>query len=244
MPRLSLLIFDGDDTLWSTMVLYREAKAAFCRLVEAEGLDPVHAGTLLDAIDVARVSVYGFSADRFPLSMVDTYIQLCARAGRTPCETVAQGARRIGMSVFDRVPIVVDRAAETLADLSTAHQLVLCTKGDRSVQEARLAVSGLQPFFTRVYIPATKGREEFANILDDHGVEPLAACSIGNSIPSDITPPLDLGMFAIWIPSDTWSIEEAPPPESVRLRAVTSLRDVPTTLAEIEGMPTGLASRR
>lgn len=58
---MALLIFDGDDTLWSTEPLYDEARQAARRLVEANGLD----GARWEAAERARnVAVHGMSASR------------------------------------------------------------------------------------------------------------------------------------------------------------------------------------
>src|SRR4051812_13994583 len=44
--KRNLIVFDGDDTLWSTEQLYDRARSAAARLVASVGLDPVRFETL------------------------------------------------------------------------------------------------------------------------------------------------------------------------------------------------------
>ncbi len=234
MARFKLVVFDGDDTLWQTMALYRAAKLTFAKWLSRQGFDGPSALPVLEEIDLRNVGLYGFSPKRFPQSMAETYRRLAETAGRESSPEITEEARAIGLRVFEQSPELVDGAKAVLSELAEEHELVLCTKGDRSIQEGRIASSGLASLFSRIYIPAVKGPGEFSDILAKAGIDADHAISVGDSVRSDINPAIEVGMSAIWVPSDNWILEEAAPVESPRLFRAPTLRAVPRILAEAE----------
>lgn len=73
------LIFDGDDTLWETQSLYNLAKRRFRAEMEALGYDPEEVLRTFEEVDIINVRLLGFSKNRFPKSMSDTYEIMCSR---------------------------------------------------------------------------------------------------------------------------------------------------------------------
>ncbi|PYR76138.1 MAG: hypothetical protein DMF87_18855, partial [Acidobacteria bacterium] len=63
-----MVVFDGDDTLWTTEPLYDEARQRARREVAAAGVDGAEWERLERATDVKNVTVMGFSVERFPTS--------------------------------------------------------------------------------------------------------------------------------------------------------------------------------
>ena len=78
-----MVIFDGDDTLWSTEPLYDDARAAAAEIVERAGLDAGEWERLERDIDVQNVQRFGLSSERFPTSCVEAY-QTLARESSGP----------------------------------------------------------------------------------------------------------------------------------------------------------------
>ena len=95
-----------------------------------------------------------------------------------------------------------------LAQLNREYILTLCTKGDRDEQQIKIDRSGLVGYFHQVEIMSEKDADGYQEILGRLGARPAEACMIGNSPKSDINPPLQLGMAAVFIPHDhTWQLE-------------------------------------
>jgi putative hydrolase of the HAD superfamily len=235
MAKLRLLIFDGDDTLWETQSLYDSAKSEFLSELAAEGLSSKDAKQLLEEVDVANVKQLGFSKSRFPLSLVTTYRRLCNLHGKVPNDRTEARIQSIGYSIFETKPNLIPTTEQTLQQLQNRYELSLCTKGDPLVQKQRIDQSGLERFFPRIYIVPTKEESQFEVILRDVGCDSDKACSIGNSIKSDINPALNLGMYAIFVPGPTWAFEEsALGLDSKKLRTVSNLESIPQALAELE----------
>lgn len=223
-----MVVFDADDTLWETQVLYNCAKGRFLSAMEGAGFPPEAARERLEAIDQANVSRLGFSKRRFPQSMRDTYKALCIAYSRRFEEEKAAGVEAIGASVFNVSPRVVEGVREALDELrASGLKLVLATKGDREVQEQRVESSRLRQYFDRVYVLAHKGAKEFQEIVTEAGMDASRAWSVGNSVRSDINPALAVGLHAIWIPNKTWVYEHEEPVASPRLHRAESIREVP-----------------
>lgn len=74
--RDRILIFDGDDTLWETEVLYDRARTAAARVVAGVGVDPAEFEHLQREVDVQNFESMRLSPDRFPTSSVQAYERL------------------------------------------------------------------------------------------------------------------------------------------------------------------------
>lgn len=220
-----LIIFDGDDTLWSTMPLYDIAKQRFADCVASSISSADEAVRRLDEIDHANVATLGFSTERFPRSMVETYRVLCHEAGTLP-ELEAE-ARLIdaGRAVFTSPVVPFLDADDALNRLASRFDLVLATKGDLQVQRQRVEQSQLSHFFSEIHILANKTEEEFQTILAAHDYQPSAAWSVGNSVRSDINPALRVGMSAVLVPRTTWQFEDEPLLTSPKLFVRGTLRE-------------------
>lgn len=229
---LKLLVFDGDETLWSTMPLYRAAKAEFARLIaNRTGVPRFLAIETLERRDRENAKRFGFSTRRFPISMTQSYIELARSVGLETDLRFRGQVQALGAEVFSLPAHRIAGAKRVLHALQGAGcSMILCTKGDRRIQGRRIYDSGVRPFFDKVYVVKTKCDSEFRTILRDQGVDPADACSIGDSVRSDINPALRLGMSAVWLQKDTWSFEDRPLVRSRRLSVVSDIRDLPAAL--------------
>ncbi len=75
------VVFDGDDTLWSTEQLYDDARARARKVVAQSGMDAARWEECERHIDVLNVQKLGYSMDRFPTSCVQAYEHICERSG-------------------------------------------------------------------------------------------------------------------------------------------------------------------
>lgn len=230
--RRGLIIFDGDDTLWETMPLYAEAKEAFFSQMAEWGFDPNEVRSRFDTIDADNVKRLGFTKDRFPYSMAMTYRVFCEEAGRSPTPSGEAAARAIGMQVFTKPSPLLPRVEETLKHLSTRFRLVLFTKGDLEVQDARVVNSGLGKYFDEVCIAADKTAKLLLLLATRHNQVPRATWVIGNSLKSDIKPALEAGMNAIWTPYETWIHEAADPSVAEAAIRCDDFGELPSLIAD------------
>jgi putative hydrolase of the HAD superfamily len=234
LSQFRLLVFDGDDTLWNSINLYAEAKNTFIALLESNGFPTERTLSIFEEINTRNVQVYGFTRERFPISMVQAYRNISANSGRSLSSELETAIRSIGESVFEREAQVIPSVAPVLSELTQQYSIVLCTKGSKDIQQTRIDHGGLRRYFSKIYIVDQKGEAEFISILKDFSLQSSDACSIGNSLRSDINPALRIGMWAVWIPSETWAAELEEEIVSSRLTKITSFTELKPALQRLE----------
>ena len=206
--RLRGIVFDGDDTLWSTEDLYDSARDHARRIVERAGLDGARWEALERRLDVANVGSLGHSPDRFPTSCVQAYETLSRAEGLEPDPAIARAMDAAAREVFERPAPLLPHADEILGELrARGFRLALLTKGDPRVQRRRIEQSGLAGFFDLVEIVEEKTAETVRSVLERLGVEPESAFSVGNSVRSDVVPSLAAGVTPVWIDAHVWEYE-------------------------------------
>lgn|SRR5487761_20485 len=224
------LIFDGDDTLWYTMPLYRAAKNRFYREMTKEGFRRTSVAKFFEDRDVKNVERLGFSTKRFETSMLETYSAFCRAQNKATDPMVATKIYEIASHVARGKPIVIKSAVSILTALRRNYRLFLLTKGERAIQKRRISASGLAHFFERVVIVPHKSQTVLKTIVKKYKCPEKRTWVVGNSIKSDINPALNAGLRAIWIPYRTWAYEEDKEPHHEHLVKASSLRDVPQIL--------------
>jgi putative hydrolase of the HAD superfamily len=202
------VVFDGDDTLWSTEPLYDHARDEARAEVVDSGLDGDEWERLERRIDVENVRTLGFSAERFPTSCVQAYEAL-AQANHVPVDPdVRERVRAAARIVFSQDPPLIAGAEETLRSLcARGVKLALLTKGDPDVQRRRVERSGIANLFDVIHIVAEKPPAAFRDVLAALGVKTKDAWSVGNSVRSDILPAIEAGLRAVWIDAHVWEHE-------------------------------------
>ena len=214
---IQAIVFDGDDTLWHTEWLYDEARQRAREIVEAAGLDGAAWETRERLIDVENVARFGHGADRFPTSCAEAYEEACEAAGQAVEEEVRAAIGAAARVVFQRRAPLVAGAAETLAALrSRGVRLALLTKGDPSIQRARIEQSGVAKMFDLVEIVEDKGAGSILSVIERLGARPETSLTVGNSVRSDVLPSLAAGVTPVWIDAPVWEYERGQdtPPES------------------------------
>ena len=205
-----VVLFDGDDTLWSTEELYDEARSAARDIVAAAGLDGDEWEQLERTLDVANVAGLGFSPQRFPASCVQAYEQQCESHGVPLQPAITSKIWDAARTVFERHPPIKIGARETLSALrARGIRLALLTKGHPEVQERRIEHSGLRQYFDLVHIVAEKSPQAILDMVTALGGDPGNSWMVGNSVRSDVLPALKAGLHAIWIDAHVWEYERA-----------------------------------
>jgi putative hydrolase of the HAD superfamily len=212
------LIVDADDTLWENNIYYERCIAAFAELMVAQGFGREEAERIADAVERERIPQVGYAPEEFARSLVIAYQRLCESHDRPIEDEVSDAVWEIGQAVIEYPIVLLDGVAETLTRLSGRCRLLLLTKGDREVQESKVARSGLVHLFDGVHVVPEKDAEVIRGLLARYGLEPERTWVVGNSPRSDINPALEAGIGAIYVPHpNTWELEleEIAEPEQV-----------------------------
>jgi len=233
--RIRTICLDLDDTLIPNSYRYNMPTWK-CGLIitKALGVYSPYASELMKIQlekDLAMVEEYGFDARRYPLSWVQTYEELCARNGLVPDPKVSKRllstAARFKFGPFRTFPGVIS----TLHDLvDDGRHLVLVTVGDEKLQQRKIDQAGVGPLFREVHITSREKGDVLASVAGD---DPASAMMVGDSKRSDITPAIEIGMHAVWIPSNTWVYANAELDEG-SYHVAQSVNDLPAVIAAIE----------
>ena len=122
----------------------------------------------------------------------------------------------------------MDGVEETLNALVGRYRLIVVTKGDLLDQEQKLRRSGIEHLFHHVEVMSDKTDREYRSLLKHLDIRPEEFLMIGNSLRSDILPPLALGSYAVHVPyQTTWAHEMVDEPiVDARFHTVDSLWEV------------------
>ncbi len=202
--KLQTIAFDADDTLWQNESFFRLTQDRFADLLK-DYAEADHLEDRLLAAERRNIGHYGFGVKGFTLSMIEA-----------------------GQDMLAHPIHLLDGVQDVLKAIAPDYNLMLITKGDLLDQERKLAQSGLGDFFGAAEIVSDKNTQTYRDIFHRHGCDPAETVMIGNSVKSDVIPPIDAGAWGIWIPYGvTWALEEAESPTShpryLELRCMTEL---------------------
>ncbi|HCV14744.1 MAG TPA: HAD family hydrolase, partial [Rikenellaceae bacterium] len=137
---------------------------------------------------------------------------------------------QIGKDTIGRPIELYPDTEKVITTLADHYPLVLATKGDLKEQESKVERSGLKRYFKAVEIMSEKHTDSYLKIIEEHKIEPENFLMVGNSFKSDIKPVLDIGGYAIYIPSDiTWAhevVEETDHPNLIRAEGLDKILDL------------------
>lgn len=218
---IKVIGFDADDTLWVNEPYYREAETRFIELINGYGV-PRDVGEALYDTEMANLKLYGYGIKAFMLSLVECAIDITA--GRVSADTVHQ-ILHIGKSMLQRPIELLEDVKTVLEVLSPRYRLIVATKGDLLDQEGKMKRSGIASFFHHIEVMSDKKEQHYIQLLHHLDIRPSDFLMIGNSMKSDILPPLNLGAWAIHVPfHTTWAHEEVDAePETSRFFRVERL---------------------
>lgn len=203
-PHLKVIGFDADDTLWLNEVYYRNAEQQFTELMEP-WLTERETRKELFRQEMLTLSLYGFGAKSFTLSMISAAITISnGQVGSGVIKQIVD----LGDALIDSPLELLDNVAEVLEQLHADYKLIVATKGDLLDQERKLQNSGLERYFHHVEIMSDKNPQSYRKLIRHLDIEPHEFLMIGNSLKSDVIPPLEIGCEAIHIPyHTTWEHE-------------------------------------
>lgn len=221
---IKVIGFDADDTLWVNEPYYRDAENLFIDLLTAYGVRGNIAGELFKT-EIANLDLYGYGIKAFMLSLVECAIELTD--GAVSSQTVGR-IIGIGKSMLERPIELLEDVKYVLQRLSPNYRLIVATKGDLLDQERKMRKSSISEYFHHIEVMSDKKEQHYVQLLKRLDIAPEEFLMIGNSLKSDIIPPLDLGAWGIHVPfHTTWAHEEVDEePDSDRYFHVKHLRDV------------------
>jgi putative hydrolase of the HAD superfamily len=208
---VELVGLDADDTLWETEGNFQNIQARFDELMAPYLASNAVAAAHLDDVERRNLEVFGYGVKGFTLSMIETAIMLSDGAvGGDEIARILGWSREMLTNALEPYPGVVD-ALELLAVSGLQRSII--TKGDLFEQETKVAASGLAEWFDGVEILPEKDVAHYRSLLRRWGADGERFVMVGNSVRSDILPVLELGGWAIWVPSaNQWAHEVAEPP--------------------------------
>ena len=209
------LVIDGDDTLWENNIFFEDAAEAFIDFLDHSSRTRDQVRAALDEIERLNVANHGYGSHAFGRNLQETYRRLAQRDVQpADLDHLMELARQVVTQPMQLRPGV----EETLADLAPRHDLTLFTKGEQDEQTLKVDRSGLAVYFDRVVVTPEKDVAAYHGLVADHGFDPALTWMVGNAPKSDINPPLDAGLGAVFIPHPrTWSLEVVEVIESDRL---------------------------
>lgn len=230
---MSLVAFDGDDTLWHNEPLFWATQDRFKALL-APYCPPQQLSDRLYRTEIANLALFGYGIKGFTLSMIETALEVSG--GQVPSSVIAELIERAKHMLAHPVHLL-DGAAEAVAAVKQAgHKIIVITKGDLLDQEAKLARSGLADLFDAVEVVSEKDEALYRRLFAQHGRGEGDCVMVGNSVRSDILPVLAAGAWAVHIPyaGPVWAHEAAEPPlDHPRYARLDSMSLLPEWLAEM-----------
>ncbi|MFK8057308.1 MAG: HAD family hydrolase [Saprospiraceae bacterium] len=205
-PRVQLIAFDADDTLWGNEMFFRDAEEEIATLLSDYEVAHVIQKEMY-AMEMQNLPTYGYGIKGFTLSMIEVATKVSAgRAEAAVINKIIAIGKRMLTAPIDLLPGVV----ETLKELQGRYKLIVITKGDLLDQERKLERSNLLQYFHHTEVVSDKKPADYKRVFDRLDTPTENILMIGNSLKSDVLPVLDLGAQAIHVPyHTTWEHEKA-----------------------------------
>jgi putative hydrolase of the HAD superfamily len=234
---ISVVAFDADDTLWHTENLFVATQARLIAILERYA---PHAEIMarLEETEHRNLAFFGYGIKGFILSMVETAIEISHRQVRA--EEIHE-ILMMGRAMLDSPLDLLDGVIEALDALAGRHRLFLITKGDLLDQSNRIEKSGLATRFAHIEVVARKNCETYRRIFAAQGVTPEEVVMIGNSIPSDVLPVIEIGGYGVHIPYTVTTAFERHDdlPRHERFHQLGSIGEVPGLIGRLNGNGSG-----
>lgn len=198
------IIFDADDTLWENQRFFNEFTDIFRDMIKENNIDVKNASEILMRFDEESYKRNEFGNVYYRESMIRTLNFFNIDSHENIHRINSEHDR-----LFEHPPVLFDDVYETVEYLyEKGYSLYILTKGYYPVQMKKVEQSGLEKYMISVIITTRKDNQIYKNIISRYNLDEKKTYMIGNSPKSDITPALNAGMNAIYIPSHSlWELE-------------------------------------
>jgi len=225
---IKVVALDADDTLWHSESRFQATQARLSEILDRHAPhDQVQ--THLHELEVRNQKLFGFGVKGFTLSMIEAAIEI------SDGEITAGEIHEIvmmGKAMLDGPMELLDGVRVTLVELAEAYPLMMITKGDHMDQYNKIEKSGLAGHFQEIEVLLDKDVASYDEIFARHNVDPGEVMMVGNSIPSDILPILELGGHGTFIPYHVAASFERheQEPDSLRYHRLARIDQLPRLL--------------
>lgn len=202
MPRLRAVLFDIDDTLFSTTAFAQRARQNAVRAMVAAGLELPEEQVMreLEEVIAEFSSNYDHHFDKLLQRLRPESL-----ARRNPAMIVAAGVAAYHDTKFKELA-PFDDVYPLLADLRAAGIVTgVVTHGWTGKQAEKVVRLGLVPYldpsaiFISDQIGISKPNPKLYQVaLEDLGFAPAEVMYVGDNVEHDVAPPLSLGMITVW----------------------------------------------
>ncbi|MFP6771931.1 MAG: HAD family hydrolase [Alphaproteobacteria bacterium] len=230
---IKVIALDADDTLWHSESHFQATQARLSEILDRHAPhDQVQAH--LHELEVRNRKLFGFGIKGFTLSMIEAAIEI------SDSKITADEIHEIvmlGKAMLDGPMELLAGVGETLAELTQAYPLMMITKGDHMDQYNKIEKSGLAGHFKNIDVLVNKDAASYGEVFARHEVAPGEVMMVGNSVPSDILPILELGGHGTFIPYHvTASFERHDnEPDSPRYHRLARIDQLPQLLNQLNG---------
>ncbi|MGO1118157.1 HAD family hydrolase [Rhodovibrionaceae bacterium A322] len=228
---LRAIAFDADDTLWHNEQYFQETQQRLSEILDQHA-DHDFVQAELQNMERRNIKLFGYGIKGFTLSMIETAIEITNnRISAAEIHEIIM----LGKTMLDAPMTVFDGVEEVLNDLGRDYPLLLITKGDLLDQRNKVDRSGLARLFQRIEVVSEKDSQSYKEIFDSEALKPEEVMMVGNSVPSDIQPVLDLGGHAVHIPYELTAVFERhrEDPDSPRFRRLDSITELPALVRQL-----------
>jgi putative hydrolase of the HAD superfamily len=229
MGMIKVIGFDADDTLWVNGSFFKETESYFCSLMS----DYIDAESLLHELyntEMKNLDWYGYGAMAFTLSLIETAVKV---SNNKVSADIINKILEAGRDILAKPVSLHSGVSEVLPGLSSDYKLIVITKGDLLDQERKLSNSGLLPFFDHIEILSEKHEANYIRLLKTLNIRPEEFLMVGNSFKSDISPVLEIGGMAVYIPcNDVWQHENSEKPNG-HFFEISSMSELPDLMKKI-----------
>ncbi len=202
------VIFDFDDTLVYTNIIFEQAKNDFYHHMQKMQLADEKIAGILNKFDIANVKMSGgLAKDCFPKALRQTYEYYCGRQNKLVDNKQADFFENLGWHVFEKETEIIEGACDLLQRLKPNYKLFLLTQGDYELQLRRIQKSNLLSYFDHYHIVHSKTINDFDHLLQTYTIDKAQSWSVGNSLRTDILPSLTLGLNTVHIDVSCWDYE-------------------------------------
>jgi putative hydrolase of the HAD superfamily len=203
--QIKVVGFDADDTLWENEMLFRDTEKAFYKLMAPYEVEHRLSQELFKT-EIENLGTYGYGIKGFTLSMLETSLKV---SGYRVTQEIINEIIQLGRKMLSAPVKIINHVPETLAALGKKYRLIMVTKGDLLEQQRKLRVSNLESYFHHIEILSDKTPAQYKKLLDHLDIPPEEFVMVGNSLKSDVLPPITIGCQAVHIPfHTTWAHEQ------------------------------------
>lgn len=204
--KIKLLAFDADDTLWDCQSYFAEVEKEYAKLL-TDYATQEEVSRALFSVESANMSLLGYGSKAFTISLIENAVKMSH--SKIPAESILK-ILKLGKSLLrmsgEPLPEVVD-TLQALRHTDSFHMVVF-TKGELLDQQNKMTRSGLRKYFDDVVVVADKTQDEYSRLCRSQETAIEEMMMIGNSFRSDISPVIEMGGWAAYIPFHTvWKHE-------------------------------------